>query len=71
MIDDEPDAIEAEDEDEVEELPTSERRPHGRDQVLRLLSDAVRAALAEHDEEAAQVANDAIARLCGGRDVAG
>jgi hypothetical protein len=60
-------------EDEEEEEPISARQVLllGRDHVLRLLSDAVRAALAAQDMEAADAANDAISRLCGGRAAVG
>lgn len=61
----------SEDEIEEEEEPVSTRQLRGRDHVLRLLSDVVRAALAAQDVEAADVANDAISRLCGRREVVG
>ena len=60
-----------EDEEEVEPISARQILLQGRDHVLRLLSDAVRAALAAQDMEAADVANDAISRLCGGRAAVG
>lgn len=56
---------EREPDDSGEEEPVSRPHAQGRDHVLRLLSDAVRAALAAQDVEAADAANDAISRLCG------
>jgi hypothetical protein len=57
-----------EDGEGIDEEPISTRQLQGRGHVLRHLSHAVRAALAANDTEAADVANDAISRLCGGRD---
>lgn len=65
----EPSTQEIDDEGAPEEAPISDREPRGREHVLRLLSDAVRVALASQDVEAADVANDAISRLCRGRAV--
>jgi hypothetical protein len=68
--DDEDDDDEHEhDDDQIEEEPISTRQSSGREHVLRHLSDAVRAAIAADDMEAAEAANDAISRLCGGREV--
>lgn len=57
--------------DEIEELldepegePSPTPKPLGREYVLRLLSDVVRAAIAAQDIVAADIANDAISRLC-------
>ncbi len=66
----EPSMVGLDDETEDEAEPISTRQPlQGREHVLRLLSDAVRAALAAKDLEAAAVANDAISRLCGRPEV--
>lgn len=67
---DEESLSELDDEPEDEAEPISSRQPlPGREHVLRLLSDVVRAALAAKDLEAATVANDAISRLCGRHEV--
>lgn len=66
----EPSMVDLGDETDDEAEPILTRQPlQGRKHVLRLLSDAVRAALATADLEAATVANDAISRLCGRPDV--